>query len=213
MADDAVGDGQVHRARAENIDENAREPPAFVAGRLRIEFGGRAGRRLHVPVVENLLAVAIQASWRNAEQVLNADGEAHLFVVFHLAHAHEEIAVLIGVVHQEGWENVWLALDLEQRVLLGLADRVRILEFNMGRCVADGGDVPTTCKQLVFEFVAELAAVGAFKNADALCAERSKRRDRRAHDARVHPMRVARRVSRERGVAGQIDFDARPFSP
>src|SRR5208283_2191391 len=87
--DDAVGDGEVHWARAENVDENAREPPAFVAGRLRIEFGGRAGRRLHVPVVENLLAIAIQAGWRNAEQVLDADGDAHLFVVFHLAQAHE----------------------------------------------------------------------------------------------------------------------------
>ena len=69
-------------------------------------------------------------------------------------------------------------------------------------------DVPTAGEQLVFEFVAELATVGAFKNPDALCAERAERRDRRANDARVHPMRVARRVSGEGSVAGQIDLDA-----
>ncbi len=98
----------------ENIDQNSRQPPAFVAVRLRIEFGGSAGRRLHLSVVEDGLPVAVHAQRRDAEQVLDAEGESHLFVVLHLAHAHEEIAVLIGVVQLEGREDVRFAPDLQQ---------------------------------------------------------------------------------------------------
>src|SRR5262245_47029841 len=40
--DDAVGDGEVYRTRAKNIDENSWQAPTFVPIRFRIEFRGHS---------------------------------------------------------------------------------------------------------------------------------------------------------------------------
>src|ERR1043165_7454926 len=69
--DNAIGDSEIHRARAKNIDQNARQAPAFVTVRVGIEFERRAGRRLHLPVMEDFLAIAINPKRRDAEHVLD----------------------------------------------------------------------------------------------------------------------------------------------
>ena len=46
--DNPVCDGEIHRGAPKNIDQNARQSPAFVAIRLWIEFGWHARRRLHL---------------------------------------------------------------------------------------------------------------------------------------------------------------------
>src|SRR5690242_4191063 len=111
---DTVGDGEIHRARAENVDENARESPPFIATPLSIEFGGCARRSLYLPIVEDGFAIAVNAQRRNTEQVLDAKSEPHFFMVLHLAHAHEEVAVFIRMVQLKGGEDIWFALDLQQ---------------------------------------------------------------------------------------------------
>src|SRR5581483_4233686 len=205
---DAVGDREVHRARAENVDQNSGEPPAFVPVRLRIEFSGRAGRRLHLPIAEDGLPVAIQAHRRDAEEVLDADGETHFLVVLHLAQAYEKIAVFIGMVQLERRKDVRLALDPQQGVLLALAERVGVLEFDHRRCIANCSDIPTPREQLVLEFVAGLAAAGALENADALRAECTERRHHRTDHAGMHPMCIARRVSGKSSATREIDLDS-----
>src|SRR5215467_10167181 len=209
--DDAVGNGEIHRASTENIDENSRKPPSFVAGCFRIEFDGSTGGRLLIPVMKDLFSVFVDAEWRDAEQVFDADGKAHFFVVLHLAHAHEEIAVLIGVVHLESREDVRCALHSQQGELLG-PGLVGIFELDNRRSIADGVDVPSALKQFVFELVAAFAALAAFQNADALGAQCAECGDCRAYDTRMHPVRVARSVSGETAIPRKIDLDADGFS-
>src|SRR5579872_3160390 len=72
--DDAIGDGEIHWAGAENIDQNPREPPPFIAGRFRIEFHRSAGGRLLISVMKHLLAIDVDTERRDAEEILDADG-------------------------------------------------------------------------------------------------------------------------------------------
>lgn len=132
-------------------------------------------------------------------------------MVLQFGEGDEDVGFLVGVVEIVGGKDGAAAGNRETGVSFALAEGVGVFEFDVGRGVLEGADVPAGVEQIFFERA--VAGPAAFDETDAAGAGISHYRGEGAGHLRMGIVRGSERKALEAqaGAAGEIEFDRDGF--